>query len=153
MVLDEPVELPCKHLVCLSCCFDLLKLNLHSIPCPQCQHDHKLVVSSFQSPAPLTDKLFQQLVVRCDRLTCTKVVYLRDLKSHLDSKCTLHDNSSIKHAITLDQILQQPVNVPPTQIEMETAGHVVRKILAQSQAPFSLPTGRQVSDLYQKVIA
>lgn len=109
MILDEPIELPCKHLVCCSCCFSLLRTNVHSLLCPHCQQHHELVVSSFQAPAPLTDKCLQQLVIRCDRITCNKVVHLRDLKAHIDSKCVIHDSSTIKHTITLDQILQQPV--------------------------------------------
>ena len=132
-VLDEPIELPCKHLVCRECCFNILKDNLHSLPCPHCQCNHPLQQSTFRTPAPLTDKLLQQLVIRCDRSeACNKVVHLRDLKSHLESKCKLLTNSTITSSVTLDQILQQPVNAPATQIEMEAAGHVVRKILAQS---------------------
>ncbi len=142
-VLDEPVELACKHLLCCSCCVQLLRSHLKSIPCPHCQHNHKLETSSFQPPPPIVDKLLQQLVVKCDREKCSKVVHLCDLQSHLDSKCILK-STTVMQSITVDQILQQPANTPPTQIEMEAAGHVVRKILAQSPSPFSFP-GKSVS--------
>lgn len=145
-VLDEPVELACKHLLCCSCCFQLLRSHLQTIPCPHCQHNHELETSSFQPPPPIVDKLLQHLVVKCDREKCSKVVHLCDLQSHLDSKCILK-STTIQQSITVDQILQQPANTPPTRIEMETAGHIVRKILAQSQTPFSFP-GKSVSVVY-----
>ena len=94
---------------------------------------------------PLMDKL-----VRCEKEKCMKFIHLSDLKSHLESKCTLHAHS-VQHFITLDQVLQQPADIPPTQIEMETGGHVVRKIISQSQTPFSLPTGGHVSTRSPKV--
>lgn len=94
-ILDEPVELQCKHLLCCSCCLQLLRSHLHSIPCPQCQYLHEIEKSSFQSPPPLITKLLQQLVVRCDRGKCTKAVPLCDLKSHLDNKCTLNSSVSL----------------------------------------------------------
>lgn len=134
-VLDEPVELPCTHLLCRPCCFQLLTSNLHSFPCPLCQGTHELVLSSFQAPAALVDKLLRQLIVRCDREKCTKVVHLCDLKAHLESKCTLHA-TNIKHSITLDHILQQPADTPLTNIEIEAAGFIVQKILQLQHSTF-----------------
>ena len=144
-ILDEALELPCKHLLCCSCCFQLLKSHLDSISCPQCQQHHPFESSSFQSPPPLVDKLLKQLVLKCNREKCLKAVYLCDLKTHLDSKCTLK-STMVNQSITVDQILEQPTHTPPTQIEMETAGHVVRKMLSQSHV-FSLPIigGKSVS--------
>ena len=138
-VLDEPVELACKHQLCCSC-FKLLRSHLDSIPCPHCQHHHQLETATFQPPTPLIDKLLQKVVVKCDKINCTKAVQLTDLKAHLNSNCTLK-SYTLNQSITVDQILQQPADTPPTQIEMKMAGHVVHKILTQSQTPFSLPTG------------
>ena len=149
-IIDEPVELPCKHTLCCACCFQLLRSNSSIISCPRCNQGHSIVAQSFQSPPPLMDKLLKKLVVRCEREKCMKFIHLSDLKSHLESKCTLYAHS-VQHFITLDQVLQQPADIPPTQIEMETAGHVVRKILSQSQTPFSLPTGGHVSTRSPKV--
>ena len=145
-ILDEPIELPCTHLLCRLCCFHLLASHPHSFPCPHCEHTHELSVASFRAPAALVDRLLRQLVVRCDREKCKKVVHLCDLKAHLDSKCVLYA-TTIRQSITLDHILQQPVDAPPTQIEMETAGHIIRKILAQSPAPaFNIPSSHHVSE-------
>ena len=124
-VLDEPVELACKHLLCRSCCFQLLKSHLDSIPCPCCQQHHQLERFSFQAPPPLVDKLLQRVVV-CDEDKCRKVIYLSDLKAHLESNCALK-STTLNQSITVDQTLQQPANTPPTRIEMEAAGHVVQK--------------------------
>lgn len=88
----------------------------------------------------------QQLVIHCERENCRKLVYLGELRTHLDSGCK--KNSEVKQAITLDQISNQPTHAPPTQVEIATAGVVVRKIMS-SQPPgqqhFSLPTGGCVS--------
>lgn len=83
-ILDEPVELICKHLLCCSCCFSLLRSNLHFLPCPTCGFNHQLVTSTFQKPGPLVDKLLQQTVVRCDK-ECKNAVYLKDLRVHIDT--------------------------------------------------------------------
>ena len=130
LVLDEPVELQCRHFLCYSCCFAYLKSNVNSFLCPTCGFCHDLTMSTFQPPTPLTGRLLQKLVIRCDNEQCTKVVYLSVLKSHLDSKCAFV--SQLEESVTLDQILQQPTTVPPTQVELEAAGHVVRKILAHT---------------------
>ena len=144
-VVDEVVELACKHSLCCTCCFSLLTSNIHSFPCPHCQQAHPLACSSFLAPSPITLKILHQLVISCEKVGCTKTIYLGDLQAHLTSNCTL--NSDLRNAITL---LEQPTSIPPTHIEMETAGHVVRKILSQStqgQASFSLPTGGCVSKI------
>ena len=123
----------------------MLTINCSS-SCPHCHQSHPLEISSFQPPPPLVDKLLQQVIVKCDREKCNKAVHLQDLKVHLDSRCR-QNSATILQSITVDQILQQPPNTPPTQIEMETAGYVIRKILSQPQTHFSLPTagGRSVS--------
>ena len=86
-VLDEPVELACKHLLCRSCCFQLLKSHLESIPCPYCQQDHPLKQSSFQALPPLVDKLLQKVVIKCDREKCQQAIYLGDIL-----RVTVHSN-------------------------------------------------------------
>lgn len=141
-IVDEPVELPCKHIVCRPCCFHLL--NSDPFSCPECNQIHQVAVSSIQSPTPLIDKLLRRLLVHCDRERCKKIVHLCDLKTHLDSGCT-EAITSVPHSLTIDHILQQPTTAPPTNIEIETAGHVVRKIMSQSpDTSFSLPTGGHV---------
>ena len=41
VVLDEPIELECKHPLCCLCCFRLLKSNLSTLPCPTCGYGHQ----------------------------------------------------------------------------------------------------------------
>ena len=143
-ILDEAVELPCKHCICLSCTIGLLEANLQSIPCPDCEKLHNIATTSFSTPSPLTLKVLGQLVVRCERNDCNKAVYLKDLLVHLASNCTA-ETHNIRHSVTLDQILDQSTDAPPTQLEMETAGHVICRKVLQSQSPFNLPTGGCVS--------
>ncbi|ORU94920.1 MAG: hypothetical protein A6F71_09975 [Cycloclasticus sp. symbiont of Poecilosclerida sp. M] len=85
----------------------------------------------------------KQLVIHCGRKGCTKAVYLGELQVHLASNCK--EASTIN---TLEQVMEQPTSASPTNLEMEAAGHVVRRKLLsqpQSQTPFSLPTGGCVS--------
>ena len=103
-ILDEAV-VPCKHSVCCTCCFDLLKSNVNSFLCPDCKSTHTIATSSFSAVAPVTSKLISQLVVHCDKEHCRMVVYLADLRGHLNSKCK--HTSNLRHTITLDQILAQ----------------------------------------------
>ena len=49
-ILDEPVELPCKNMICSSCCFDHLKNNINSFCCTR--QNHPLTISSFGKPTP-----------------------------------------------------------------------------------------------------
>lgn len=144
-ILDEPVELPCRHVLCYTCCITYLKTNLTSISCPHCQQAHPIVASSFLAPPPLMVKFLAQLVVKCEKVNCLETVYLSDLQRHMNSNCK--HTSDIRQTLTLGQILGRPATSPPTRLELETAGHVVKKILSQSQAqaPFSLPTGGYVS--------
>ena len=142
-ILDEPVELPCKHMICCSCCFDHLKSNMNSFCCASCKENHLLTISSFGKPASLTLKFMSQLMIHCDHDSCHGIIYLCDLQRHVESKCTY--TSNIRHALTVNQILEQPLSTPPTQAEMDAAGHVVRKLLCQSSRPFNLPTGGWVS--------
>ena len=144
-IVDQAVELACKHLLCCTCCLKLLTTNHDCIPCPHCKQKHPQVVASIQAPPPLVVKFLQQLLVRCDRVECTEAVYLKDLQAHLDSRrCKKRTN--VGPVLTP---MEQPTSAPPTRAEMETAGLVVRKIL-QSQPQgqvISLPTGGCVSYL------
>lgn len=145
-IVDQPVELPCKHLLCRSCCLESLTTHIESFPCPSCQRTYQQTTSTFQSPSPVVNKLLAKLVVRCENKNCTKLTFLQDLRSHLESRCRLHHTN--QHSITVDQILQQPVSTPPMQPELEAAGHTVRRILHHSKSKgqsFSLPTGGHVS--------
>ena len=143
-VLDEPVELPCKHLVCCSCCFNQLKsTDLTSFCCNTCKSDHPLTISSFGKTSPLTLKLLSQLMVHCDSSSCHGILLLGDLPKHIESKCTF--SSSISRALTLKQVIEKPINDPPSQEEIKAAGHVVCKLLCQSSHTVTLPTGGNVS--------
>ena len=146
-IVDQAVEVPCKHLMCYGCCLKLLTTHLNFFPCPHCKKNHDQAVSTFQAPSPLAVKFLQQLVIRCDREDCTEAVHLKDLKTHLDCKFRKDSTTSILQSITLDQIMDQPPNAPPTRVEIEAAGLVVRKILSQSESQglISLPTGGCVS--------
>ena len=143
-ILDEPIELPCKHCVCCGCCISLLTSNLLSFSCPTCKGKHDITVTSFTVPSPITVKLLQQLVIQCEK-GCNKAVHLCDLRAHLASNC--RESSDVSNSLTIGNILERPTSAPPTRVEMEAAGHVMRRTLSQGQGQthFSLPTGGYVS--------
>ncbi len=140
-VYNQPIELPCKEVMCYECCLSRMRSNAVTMPCPSCSDGHPYRTSTFQAPSPVIVKLIDQLILRCNR--CTAAVQLQDLQEHLDGGCK---SSSITHSLTVEQILSQPMDIPPTRIELETAGHLVRKLLLQTtDNSFSVPTGGCVS--------
>lgn len=141
-VVNGPVELPCKENICSECCIDLLRSNINDLTCLCCKQQHPLTPPTFQAPSPLTAKLLNQLVIRCDRRLCTKTVHLQDLKEHIESGCSSKCTTAASATLTVEQILDQPIGIPPTRVEVETAGYLVRKIIQQTRDPsISLPTG------------
>ncbi len=50
-IVDHPVELPCKALVYLGCCLNLLKKDKHA--CPSCGQERDTVKESFNEPSLL----------------------------------------------------------------------------------------------------
>lgn len=75
-VLDEAIELPCKHSLCSPCCIQVVN-STNCMECPTCKENHEVVQSSFLPPSSLTLKFMEQLVLHCDR-GCKQEVYLND---------------------------------------------------------------------------
>ena len=80
-VVNKPVELPCKAVICMDCILWLLRSGSIS-NCPSCNevHDPLLI-----SPVSLLFiKLLLKLVIEC---TCSKTVLLENLTAHIESGC------------------------------------------------------------------
>ncbi len=57
-IIDEPIELPCKHSTCCVCILETLKQNVNTFPCPKCQRELQLTISSFQEPPPVAISVY-----------------------------------------------------------------------------------------------
>ncbi len=140
-IVDEPVELPCKVPACADCCIGLAQKG-DITSCPSCQQCHDTTTASFQPVSSVHMKLLSHLVLKCD---CGKSVLLGSLAQHLSSGCR-EMVAEVASAITVEQILEQPLDAPTTSLEKQAAGHLVRKMLHQSSNPntITVPTGGHV---------
>jgi len=83
--------------------------------CPSCNQQHKILVDTIQCPLPVAVKLVANLVVRCDDLTCSRPVVLQHLHDHLKSGCKMA--AAVSSVLTVEQMLEQPLDTPPTSLE------------------------------------
>ncbi len=83
-LVDQPVELPCKTLVCLECCLELLRKDES---CPACSEHHESVKESFNQPTPVIQKIIDNLMLRCDNPHCNSPILLQHLGRHVESGC------------------------------------------------------------------
>ena len=141
-IVDQPIEIPCKVPACLDCCLWLIQKGDMS-NCPSCGSEHEVDFSTFsQIPAFLLKILLQQ-VLHC---ICSKPVRLEHLRAHLDTSCK-ELVADIPSSVTLEQILEQPLDTPPTTFERQVVGHLFRKMMQQSthSQTVTVPTGGHVS--------
>jgi len=132
-VVDQPVEVcVCRSIVCAECCLTLLRKG-ENLQCPSCNQQHEISVDTIQSPSPVAVKLVANLVVRCDDPTCSRPVVLQHLHDHLKSGCK-EMAAEVSSVLTVEQMLEQPLDTPPTSLERQAAGHLVRR-LHQSPGP------------------
>ena len=142
-VVDEPVELACKSPICYTCCLGMLRKSDGGVTeCPSCHEEHELAINSFQAISPVVTKLLSNLVIRCEVPSCNKPVLLQHLGKHIESGCK-EMVADVASTLTVEQVLEQPLDVPPTSLEKRAAGHLVRKMLHQSceSNTFTVPPG------------
>ena len=146
-IVDQPLETPCRKLVCASCITTFVSTcdDHASFPCPSCKESHEINDSSFPAASEVVVKVLGQLLVSCDQ--CSAVVALKNLQQHLSSGCRQTSQTSSPSKITVGQILTRPLNSPPTRAEKEAAARVVKRMLCSGQATRNvvmLPTAGQV---------
>ena len=138
-IVDQPVEMPCKVPAWMECFLWLVQRG-EIRTCPSCRKEHNIEVSPIPS---LILKLLLQQVLYC---TCSNPVRLEHLREHLNSSCKelVADTPFI---LTLEQVLDQPLGTPPSSLEKQAAGHIVKTMLQQSPDAdtITVPTGGHVS--------
>ena len=136
-IVDRPLETPCRKLVCAECITP-------KMVCQSCSDVHQQ--SAFAPVPDVVLKVLGSLLVKCDKPSCTEVVELRALKTHLESGCMnigLHSPSQI----TAAQIISRPLSAPPTSIEQKAATNILKRLMNSSAATdqiVKLPTAGQV---------
>ena len=136
-IVDEAVQLSCRALICLGCALWTVHRGDN---CPSCHTEHE--PSSVTAAPTVVINLLLNQVLKC---ICGKQIQLQHLQQHLNSGYKEFIVES-PVTVTVEDILQQPLDAPATSLEKRTAGHLVRKMLHQSEsATICLPTGGHVS--------
>ena len=136
-VVIKAVEIePCKSLTCQHCCIELVK---EPFCCPGCSMTHECSAVTFQSVSPIVSKVIGDLLVKC--LKCAKQVKLYTL----NQDCCTHQSQISQH-VTLEDIIQLPLDVEPSGLENRAATSLVSRLLYHQQDyTISLPRKGQVS--------
>ena len=156
-IVDQPVETPCRKLVCSLCIVRLFRLcdDVASLPCPSCKEVHEISNSSYPPVSKVVVKMLGELLLTCDETSCSDIVALKNLKKHVTSGCK-HDthNTFSPSKLTVRQIISRPLTSPPTSAEKTAASRVVKRMLGCSNEPststspsgpiIKLPTAGQV---------
>ena len=148
-VLNRPVQLSCKHIICSDCCCRTIQ-HTYSVQCPCCS-DHILSSSTVHPPSLLLLSLLSDLLISCIR-KCGKEVKLQDYERHLAGNCKSHyEVTNSPSRMTLSDVLCKPATSPATPVELKAAHHLVRRIMHQGKGTSSgpgvitVPTRGQVS--------
>ena len=158
-IVDRPVETPCGKLVCAVCISaSISESDLASFNCPSCNTFHTITNSSYTKVPVVVTKVLGDLLISCDKSSCSQIVALKNLKAHIDSGCRLALPTFSPSKMTVAQITSRPLTSPPTRAETNVATNIVKRLLSSSPPEFEpgpsvfnkivrLPTGGQVSML------
>ena len=105
-VVDEPIELPCKSLICYNCCVSMLRKS-SATDCPSCHQTHQLSINSSTAVSPVVMRLLSNLVICCEIPNCNKPVLLQHLGRHIESGCK-EMTADVESTLTVGQVLEQP---------------------------------------------
>ena len=144
VIVIEAVQIePCKSLACQHCCIELVS-NKEPFRCPGCLMTHECSAVTFQSVYPIIMKVIGDLLVKC--LKCAKQVKLYTL----NQDCCTHQSQFSQH-VTLEDIIQLPLDVEPSGLEKRAATNLVSRLLYHQQDDtISLPRKGQVSWINNK---
>ena len=110
--------IPCKSLICCSCCMTLV--SEASFRCPGCHDEHDSSPSSFTKPSPLVEKMLNEMLVICKR--CVRKIKLEVI----DKECMHHER---EFNLTLQDITNHSFEVEPTQMETRAAAQIISRAL------------------------
>ena len=120
-IVHQPLELPCRALVCTNCIVHwFMASNCSEVKCPCCIMDTPLAPSQLKPAPPLIQTLLMDIVVHCQQ-TCGKEIRAGEYSTH---KCA-----------------EEP---GPSDADVQTACHVLRTLASTSSQTITIPTGGTV---------
>ena len=86
-VLCQPLELPCRALVCTMCTVQLFRaFNCNDVKCPCCYSETPVIPSELKPAPPLVQALLSNAMVHC--ITCTRDMRACEYNTH---ECSVHE--------------------------------------------------------------
>ena len=121
-ILHQPLELPCRALVCTACMVEWFKVfNCSGVKCPCCFHDTAITAPQLKAAPLLIQTLLRDIVLQCQ--TCRKDIKFCEYGTH-------------------------PCNGEPTKADMQTACRVLRRLASPTHSqPIKIPTGGTVKHI------
>eukprot|EP00731_Ephydatia_muelleri_P002959 Em0001g2959a len=115
-ILHQPLELPCRALVCTACLVEWFKVfNCSGVKCPCCFHDTPITAPQLKAAPLLIQTLLRDIVLQCQ--TCRKDIKACDYGTH---QC----------------------NGESTKADLQTAFRVLRRLASRTPSqPITIPTG------------
>ena len=167
-VLEVLISLSCGHTVCRDC---LVKAIHYTPTLPRCPCCSTAIGSTadIRQPPDLFLEVIQSLSVKCCKPQCEAIVNLGSLRQHYEAPHTpslahspppsqlpqlpqllAPDALSTPSAVSLRQVLNDPVDKTPNSMEVRAATHLVKRMMHSSSecaqgSSLRLPTGGQVS--------
>ena len=131
-IVVKAVEIqPCKLLACQSCCIELVA-SKQPFSCPGCSLMHDCSVTTFSPVSSIVKKIICDLLVKCEK--CKKTIKLVSLSD----ECATHQSQNPN--VTLEDIIQQPLDAEPTGLEKRAATNLITRLLHQKgDGSISLP--------------
>ena len=121
-LLNRPIQLLCKQVVCATCCCQAIELS-YSLKCPCC-YDHHLSSVNVSLPSTFLLSVLNEVVVTCVR-KCGKEVKVQHYEQHHTGKCRSHYNDlNSPSKVTLQDVLNKPSTTPATSAEMKATHHL-----------------------------
>ena len=152
-IVDKPVQTPCGKTVCGVCISMAISkcVSLESYTCTSCSGVHTISDASYPAAPDLLIKVLGELLLTCDIASCSEVVALKNLKTHVQSGCKATLPTFSPSKLTIGQIVSRSLTSPPTAAERKAATSVVKRLMSSPPGPLhsssvvKLPTAGQVS--------
>ena len=171
MVLDQPVETVCGHIVCQCCLSKWLHVCDHAKPSCPCCPTQLNITSDIKPVTRVVQNILAGLQVKCDHNRCSAVMDLANLRQHME-RCSPDHAAQVlicsppllvpsdvppsappsgASTPSLKSIIESPLDKPPSAEELRAFTHVAKRMMnakggeSEEFTPdLQLPTGGQV---------
>ena len=120
MIVCQPLELPCRALVCTDCTIQwFMASNCSEVKCPCCIMDTPLIAAQLKPAPQLIQTLLADILVQCQ--TCRKEIRAGEYGTH---KCEVEPHSSADDMQTVARVLRGLTSTNSQPITTSTGGRV-----------------------------